>query len=172
MLLIISGNTKVGGFDIIRNRDNGGRKGGRKGRGWKHWKKIQYQSLKIIAGRTQAKSIKGRLKVDEGRHARAALWVTVGSNLEKTSHLDVASHRSMWNSGCCCGVYLLIEQLKLLSLAKSGSVLTPRRQQHTGIDWNELEWRVEKEKKVARKACQQVLNFPFKNVMRMNVWKH
>lgn len=24
MLLIISGNTKVGGFDIIRNRDNGG----------------------------------------------------------------------------------------------------------------------------------------------------
>lgn len=30
MLLIISGNTKVGGFDIIRNRDNGGGKEGKR----------------------------------------------------------------------------------------------------------------------------------------------
>ena len=89
MFLIISGNTKIGGSDIIRNRDSGG------GRGQKHSKKMQYQSLKIIAGRTQAKSCKGRVKAGEGRHTRAPLLVTVGSSLEKTSQLDVASHKRM-----------------------------------------------------------------------------
>lgn len=120
---------------------------------------MQYQSLKIIAGRTQAKSCEGRVKAGEGRHTRAPLLMTVGSSLE-TSQLDAASHTRMWNSGCCCGVCLLTEQQKLLSLAKSGSVLTPRRQQHTGIDWNELEWRVEKEKKGCKESMSTSFEFP------------